>query len=435
MLRSSVLRVSRGATTIISRNIHTSRFLLDAQPFLMPAMSPTMEKGGIVSWKFKPGETFSAGDVLLEVETDKAQIDVEAQDDGKMAKIVVEEGKSNVDVGTVIAYLAEPEDDISSLTFPDAPAAPIKKASSDAASNAPASADATPKVSQEKNTNENVLQDANKDQTFFPSVEILLHENGISRETALQSIKATGANGKLLKGDVLAYLGKIPQESVTSIAQFIKSGEKLDLSNIQLKDTKPDTTSSAAPAKDSKEETASKAEVESKENPVEKKAPPKFIDLEETFSFIVTENPTFEELDNVIHSFIYKNFALAHSDPLVNTNSVLYDPLFESLLTSEPNQPRFTSTYTLLPVKTSAPKLNRYSKRDLFDELSTSPSNKFILNKKSSTLDEIDLLDEQPVKEKGQKYLLSLNVKVDMKYADSVERANRFIERVGKLNF
>jgi pyruvate dehydrogenase E2 component (dihydrolipoamide acetyltransferase) len=52
-------------------------------------MSPTMTEGGIASWKKNEGETFAAGDVLLEIETDKATIDVEAQDDGILAKIVV----------------------------------------------------------------------------------------------------------------------------------------------------------------------------------------------------------------------------------------------------------------------------------------------------------------------------------------------------------
>lgn len=55
----------------------------------MPALSPTMTEGNIASWKVKEGDEFVAGDVLLEVETDKAQMDVEAQDDGIMAKIMV----------------------------------------------------------------------------------------------------------------------------------------------------------------------------------------------------------------------------------------------------------------------------------------------------------------------------------------------------------
>lgn len=57
--------------------------------FHMPAMSPTMTEGGIASWKKKEGDTFAAGDVLVEIETDKATIDVEAQDDGVLAKIIV----------------------------------------------------------------------------------------------------------------------------------------------------------------------------------------------------------------------------------------------------------------------------------------------------------------------------------------------------------
>lgn len=52
-------------------------------------MSPTMTEGGIASWKLKEGDTFTAGDVLVEIETDKATIDVEAQDDGFLAKILV----------------------------------------------------------------------------------------------------------------------------------------------------------------------------------------------------------------------------------------------------------------------------------------------------------------------------------------------------------
>jgi pyruvate/2-oxoglutarate dehydrogenase complex dihydrolipoamide acyltransferase (E2) component len=55
----------------------------------MPALSPTMTEGNIATWKIKEGDSFSAGDVLLEIETDKAQMDVEAQDDGILAKITV----------------------------------------------------------------------------------------------------------------------------------------------------------------------------------------------------------------------------------------------------------------------------------------------------------------------------------------------------------
>lgn len=62
----------------------------------MPALSPTMTEGNIASWKIKEGDSFSAGDVLLEIETDKAQMDVEAQDDGILAKITVCQGRYHV---------------------------------------------------------------------------------------------------------------------------------------------------------------------------------------------------------------------------------------------------------------------------------------------------------------------------------------------------
>lgn len=69
--------------------LHSSPASLAAQNFNMPALSPTMTEGNIATWKIKEGDSFSAGDVLLEIETDKAQMDVEAQDDGILAKITV----------------------------------------------------------------------------------------------------------------------------------------------------------------------------------------------------------------------------------------------------------------------------------------------------------------------------------------------------------
>ncbi|MBH1945568.1 biotin/lipoyl-binding protein, partial [Erythrobacter sp. YJ-T3-07] len=58
----------------------------------MPALSPTMTEGNIATWKVKEGDEFAAGDVLLEIETDKASMDVEAQDDGIMMKIFTGDG-------------------------------------------------------------------------------------------------------------------------------------------------------------------------------------------------------------------------------------------------------------------------------------------------------------------------------------------------------
>eukprot|EP00244_Chara_vulgaris_P002111 TRINITY_DN13581_c0_g1_i4.p1 TRINITY_DN13581_c0_g1~~TRINITY_DN13581_c0_g1_i4.p1 ORF type:complete len:185 (-),score=32.70 TRINITY_DN13581_c0_g1_i4:49-603(-) len=78
----------------------------------MPALSPTMEMGNIVSWKKKEGEEVAAGDVLCEIETDKATLDNESQEDGYVAKILVPEGTKEVPVGKTICILVSEEADI-----------------------------------------------------------------------------------------------------------------------------------------------------------------------------------------------------------------------------------------------------------------------------------------------------------------------------------
>jgi len=82
---------------------------------LMPALSPTMTEGKIAKWIKSEGDTVEAGDVLAEIETDKATMEVEAVDEGKLGKIVVEEGTENVAVNSVIALLLEEDEDASAL--------------------------------------------------------------------------------------------------------------------------------------------------------------------------------------------------------------------------------------------------------------------------------------------------------------------------------
>src|SRR5947207_517002 len=73
---------------------------------LMPALSPTMEKGNLAKWLKKEGEKVKPGDVIAEIETDKATMEVEAVDEGTLAKIVVPEGTTDVPVNQLIAVLA-----------------------------------------------------------------------------------------------------------------------------------------------------------------------------------------------------------------------------------------------------------------------------------------------------------------------------------------
>jgi len=169
-------------------------------------MSPTMMEGGITGWKKKEGDAFSTGEVLLEIETDKATIDVEAQEDGIVGKILLQDGAKNVPVGKIIALLAEEGDDISNLQPPKEENLTPQKT---LASSLP------PPLEPPKSATETAVPSLPlplypstslfHSRPLFPSVYRLLLEFGVKEPG---SIKGTGVRGMLTKGDVLAFLGK-----------------------------------------------------------------------------------------------------------------------------------------------------------------------------------------------------------------------------------
>ena len=78
-----------------------------ATEILMPALSPTMEEGVIVKWFIKEGDTVSAGDLLAEIETDKATMELEAIDDGIVGELIYKEGVESIKINTPIAIIYE----------------------------------------------------------------------------------------------------------------------------------------------------------------------------------------------------------------------------------------------------------------------------------------------------------------------------------------
>ena len=94
-----------------------------AVQILMPALSPTMTEGTLARWLVAEGEDVRSGDVIAEIETDKATMEVEAIDDGIMGKILIAAGTENVAVNSVIGLLAEDGEDVSTLELPSAPTA------------------------------------------------------------------------------------------------------------------------------------------------------------------------------------------------------------------------------------------------------------------------------------------------------------------------
>src|SRR5271167_1179364 len=89
---------------------------------LMPALSPTMEKGNLAKWLKKEGETIKSGDVIAEIETDKATMEVEATDEGTLGKILIPEGTADVAVNTPIATILADGESASDLGKAPAPA-------------------------------------------------------------------------------------------------------------------------------------------------------------------------------------------------------------------------------------------------------------------------------------------------------------------------
>src|SRR5215469_10340896 len=107
---------------------------------LMPALSPTMEKGNLAKWLKKEGDPVKTGDVIAEIETDKATMEYEAIEDGTLAKIVVPEGTNDVPVNQLIAVLAQEGEDVKAAAAAAAKAGPAAKA--------PSAVEATPKPAQ-----------------------------------------------------------------------------------------------------------------------------------------------------------------------------------------------------------------------------------------------------------------------------------------------
>ena len=111
---------------------------------LMPALSPTMEEGSLAKWLVKAGDAVRSGDVIAEIETDKATMEVEATDEGKLGKILIPEGTADVAVNTPIATILADGETAADLAKAPAPAPAKQEKSAEAA--APAQARAAPEL-------------------------------------------------------------------------------------------------------------------------------------------------------------------------------------------------------------------------------------------------------------------------------------------------
>ena len=167
---------------------------------LMPALSPTMTEGNLAKWHKKAGDKVKSGDVLAEIETDKATMEVEAVDEGTLGKIVVPEGAQAVKVNAVIALLLEEGEDAKSLgeaRQPAAEPAPISAPTAPAPVN-PTTAPPPASASQ--------ANGASADDRLFasPLAKRMAAQAGLD----LAQLKGSGPHGRIVKSDIEAALAK-----------------------------------------------------------------------------------------------------------------------------------------------------------------------------------------------------------------------------------
>ncbi|WP_226621669.1 pyruvate dehydrogenase complex dihydrolipoamide acetyltransferase [Alloyangia pacifica] len=171
---------------------------------LMPALSPTMEEGTLAKWLVKEGDTVSSGDIIAEIETDKATMEFEAVDEGTIGKILIEEGSEGVKVNTPIAVLLEEGESADDI---DTSASKAEETPAEAKSEAPAPKDegakaaaATPAAGSATPAPAAPKGEDGKRIFASPLARRIAADKGLD----LAQVKGTGPHGRIVKADVEA---------------------------------------------------------------------------------------------------------------------------------------------------------------------------------------------------------------------------------------
>ena len=167
---------------------------------LMPALSPTMEEGTLAKWLVKEGDTVSSGDLLAEIETDKATMEFEAVDEGTVGKILVAEGTEGVKVNTPIAVLLEEGESADDIGTTSKPAPEADKSADKAPAKGDAAAEAAPAGSSEKAAPAPAAPKGGDGSRIFASP--LARRIAAQKGLDLAQIKGSGPHGRIVKADV-----------------------------------------------------------------------------------------------------------------------------------------------------------------------------------------------------------------------------------------
>lgn len=170
----------------------------------MPALSPTMEEGNLAKWLVKEGDAVKSGDVIAEIETDKATMEVEAVDEGTVAKIVVPAGTEGVKVNSLIAILAADGEDVSAAaagggSAPKADAKPAEATPAEAKAEAPKDAEKPAAAAPAATASAGPAPAKDGNRVFSsPLARRLAKEAGID----ISAVSGSGPHGRVVKSDV-----------------------------------------------------------------------------------------------------------------------------------------------------------------------------------------------------------------------------------------
>lgn len=170
----------------------------------LPNLSPTMTKGNITKWYKKEGDSFSVGDVICDVETDKATVGFEMVDDGVLAKIFTPEGSKDVPLGTPVAVVVTDAKDVAAFKDFTPEAKEAKPAAAPKPSPETKEAKAEPEAPKEGSKETKSVKIA-----VSPAAKKLAADNNVD----LANVTGTGPNGRILKEDVIEYMSKKPAEA------------------------------------------------------------------------------------------------------------------------------------------------------------------------------------------------------------------------------
>lgn len=204
------------SSTYLKRGFATDSGLPSHQIIGMPSLSPTMSEGNVAKWKKKEGDKVSAGDVLCEIETDKAIVDMESMEDGYLAKIIHGDGAKEIKIGEVIAIMVEDEDDIAKFKdyTPSGQGAANEKASSKETTPAqPPPKEDTPSPVATPKTEKSAASPQSEDRIFASPIARKMAED---HKVPISSIKGTGPNGRIVKADIEDYLASISKATPPS---------------------------------------------------------------------------------------------------------------------------------------------------------------------------------------------------------------------------